>query len=95
LQEITILQAIKTKDKSQIPESRNYHDWGNMYFPDASFIPFIRQTDHLVKEIIRKKKEEDGGEIIKVCAKIIGITHTHYAHTHYAHTLHTHMHIPH
>ena len=88
-QEITILQAIKTNDKSEIPGYLKYRDQGYMYFPDASFIPLIRQIDHLVKEIVNKKKMgEDGGEIIKVCVQSRNHAHTH-AHTtlihHHAH----------
>ena len=68
-QEISILQAIVTKDKSKVPGYLKYRDRGNMYFPDVSFIPFIRQIDQLVKDVVNEKKmQEDGGEIIKVCA---------------------------
>ena len=68
-QEISILQAIVTKDKSKVPGYLKYPDRGNMYFSDVSFIPFIRQIDQLVKDVVNEKKmQEDGGEIIKVCA---------------------------
>ena len=66
-QEITILQAINTKDKSKIPGYLKYRNRGYMYFPDASFVPFIRQTDEVVKGVVNEKKmEEDGGDIIKI-----------------------------
>jgi len=67
-QEITILQAINTKDKSKIPDYLKYRDRGYMYFPDTSFIPFLRQIDDLVKKAVNEKQlEEDGRDIIKVC----------------------------
>ena len=40
LQEITILQAINSKDKSAIPEYMKYRDLGYMYFPHPTFISF-------------------------------------------------------
>ncbi|XP_065912862.1 uncharacterized protein [Dysidea avara] len=65
-QEITILQSINTKDKSKIPEYLKYRDRGYMYFPDISFIPFIRQVDEVVKGVVSEEKMEgDGGQIIK------------------------------
>jgi len=70
-QEITILQAINTKDKSKIPEYLKYRDRGYMYFPHISFVPLIRQVDEVVKQVVNEKKMgEDGGDIIKVCKYI-------------------------
>ena len=66
-QEIVILQAINTKDKSTIPEYLKYRDQGFMYFPHASFIPFLRAVDDCVKGVVNSDGlEENGSELIKV-----------------------------
>ena len=37
-----------------------------MYFPDVSFIPFLRSIDEVVKGIMNKSRfEQDGSDIIK------------------------------
>ena len=37
-----------------------------MYFPDVSFIPFLRSIDEVVKGIMNKGRfEQDGNDIIK------------------------------
>ena len=46
--EITILKGMECKDKSVIPASLQYRDRGFMYFPDQSFIPFIKAVDSKV-----------------------------------------------
>ena len=51
-QEITILQAINSKDKSTIPDYIKYRDLGYMYFPHPTFIPFFRHLDNTVKEVV-------------------------------------------
>jgi len=51
-QEITLLQAIKMKDKSKLPQYLKYQDKGYMYFPDISFVLFLRNLDEIVKGII-------------------------------------------
>ena len=51
-QEITVLQAINTKDKTKIPQYLRYRDREFMYFPDISFILFLRSLDEIVKEVI-------------------------------------------
>lgn len=39
--EISILQAINTRDKSYIPDYLQYQDRGFMYFPHKVFTPFL------------------------------------------------------
>ena len=76
-QEIVILQAIKTDDKSIIPEYLKYRDQGYMYFPHASFIPFLKTVDNTVKTVVNSNGlEENGSELIKVCMCCV-ILHSH------------------
>lgn len=66
-QEISILQAVNSKDKTNIPDYLNYRDRGYMYFPDQVFICFLRDLDSTVKEIVNAdglQKERDN--LIKV-----------------------------
>ena len=66
-QEIGILQAINTKDKSKIPKYLQYRDWGHMYFHDDSFIPFLRDIDTVIKEIVNQDGlEQNGADLVKV-----------------------------
>ena len=66
-QKIAVLQAINTKDKSSIPGYLKYRDRGFMYFPDPSFISFIREIDTVLKQVINAKGlNEHGDELIKV-----------------------------
>ena len=66
-QEITVLQAMNMKDKTNLPQYLQYRDRGFMYFPDFSFIPFLRTIDETVKEIINMNSlEKDGSDLIKV-----------------------------
>ena len=58
-QEITILQAIKMKDKSKLPKYLMYHDDGYMYFPDVPFIPFLQSIDDLVKSVLNVETIQD------------------------------------
>ena len=51
-QEISLLHCINSKDKTNIPQYLSYRDRGYMYFPDAAFLPFIRELDTLVTEIV-------------------------------------------
>lgn len=51
-QEITVLQSINTKEKSSMPKYLKYRDNGYMYTPHSSFIPFFRDVDHCVREIV-------------------------------------------
>lgn len=66
-QKITVLQAINTKDKSCIPGYLKYRDRGYMYFPDPLFIPYIREVDTILKQVVNSKGlNEHGAELIKV-----------------------------
>jgi len=65
-QEITILQAMKMKDKSKLPQYLMYRDDGYMYFPDIPFIPFLRSIDELVKSVVNAETIQDDDQIIKV-----------------------------
>ena len=47
-QEITILQVINSKDKSNYLKSC---DLGFMYFPHPTFIPMLRNVDSTLKEV--------------------------------------------
>ena len=49
--EISILKAMECKDKSVIPASLKYRDRGFMYFPDPSFIAFIKAIDDKVRSV--------------------------------------------
>jgi len=67
-QEIVILQAIKTDDKSAIPDYLKYRDQGYMYFPHITFIPFLKTVDDTVKAVVNLNGlEENGSKLIKVC----------------------------
>ena len=67
-QEIVILQAMKTDDKSIIPDYLKYRDRGYMYFPHGTFIPFLKAVDDTVKRVVNPDGlEENGSELIKVC----------------------------
>lgn len=71
-QEILILQAINTKDKSNIPDYLKYRDRGYMYFLHSSFIPFLREVDSIVKAIVNSKTfEENGRDLVQVCTAFI------------------------
>ena len=66
-QEITILQAINSKDKSAIPDYMKYRDLGYMYFPHQTFIPFLRNVDTSLKEVVNPSGlEKHGHNLIKV-----------------------------
>ena len=66
-QEITILQAINSKDKSAIPDYMKYRDLGYMYFPHPTFIPFFRHLDTTVKEVVNPSGiNKEGNNLIKV-----------------------------
>lgn len=66
-QKITILQAINIKDKSCIPGYLQYRDRGFLYFPDPIFMPYLREVDAILKEVVNSKGlNEHGDELIKV-----------------------------
>ena len=65
--EISLLQAINTKDKSQIPDYLQYRDRGFMYFPHKVFIPFLKKVDHNVKKVTNLSSfNEHGDNLVKV-----------------------------
>ena len=65
--EISLLQAINTKDKSDIPDYLQYRDRGFMYFPHKVFIPFLKKVDQNIKKVINSSSlDEHGDAIIKV-----------------------------
>lgn len=65
--EISILQAINTKDKSDIPDYLQYRDRGFMYFPHKVFIPFLQKVDLNLKKVINSTSfNEHGDNLIKV-----------------------------
>ena len=51
-QEITILQAMLMKDKTNLPHYLQYRDRGFMYFPDTSFVPFIQSVHEVVRGVV-------------------------------------------
>ena len=66
-QEISVLQAMNTKDQTKIPGYLRYRDRGYMYFPDACFLPCIQEIDTLVKEIVNLDGlQQNGDDLIKV-----------------------------
>ena len=66
-QEITILQAINSKDKTAIPDYMKYRDLSYMYFPHPTFIPFFRHLDTTVKEVVNPSGiNTEGNNLIKV-----------------------------
>ena len=66
-QEITILQAMNLKDKAILPQYLQYCDRGFMYFPDISFISFLRSVDEIVKKCMNMNTlKQDGSDVIKV-----------------------------
>ena len=71
-QEITILQAINSKDKSAIPNYLQYRDLGFMYFPHPTFIPLLRHIDTTLKEVVNPLgMEKYGSSLIKVMGIIV------------------------
>ena len=66
-QEISILQAINSRDKTNIPDYLKYRDRGYMYFPDQVFICFLRDLDSAIKEIVNADGlQQEGDNLIKV-----------------------------
>ena len=65
--EIAILHAINTKDKKSMPEYLKYRDRGFMYSPHATFIPFFRDVDHCVQEVVNPNGfQHHTHELVKV-----------------------------
>lgn len=70
-QEISVLQAMNTKDKTKIPGYLRYRDHGYMHFPDACFLPCIEEIDTLVKEIVNSDGlQQKGDDLIKVSTSL-------------------------
>ena len=66
-QEISVLQAMNTKDKTKIPGYLQYRDRGYMYFPDANLLPCIKEIDTMVKKIVNLDGlQQKGDDLIKV-----------------------------
>ena len=65
--EIDILQAINTRDKSEMPAYLLFRDKGNMYCPHSDFIPFFRDVDNVVRQVVSQDGfDEHGDELVKV-----------------------------
>ena len=59
---------MKIKDKSSIPGYLQYRDKGYMYFPQSSLIPFFRNFDGVLKEVVNEVGfRKHGDDLIKVC----------------------------
>ena len=66
-QEISVLQAMNTKDKTKMPGYLQYQDRGYMYFPDPCFLPCIEKINTLVKGIVNSDGlQQKGDDLIKV-----------------------------
>ena len=66
--EISMLQAINTKDESDIPKYLQYQDRGFMYFPHKMFIPLLQKTRHRFKKFVNIESfNKHGNNLIKVC----------------------------
>ena len=66
-QEISLLQAVNSKNKTNISDYLNYRDRGYMYFPDQVFICFLRDLDSTIKEIVNVDGlQQEGDNLIKV-----------------------------
>ena len=75
--EIFMLQAMKIKDKSSIPDYLRYRDKGFMYFPDNSLVPFLRNFDSILKEIVNEEGlRKHGDNLIKACIKRVCFSYT-------------------
>ena len=64
--EITLLQAINTKDKSDIPDYLKYQDHGFMYFPHKVFIPFLKKVDQILKKVANTSLNEHRDNLVTV-----------------------------
>jgi hypothetical protein len=67
VEEISILKAIQTMDKSHVPASLQYRDRGFIYFPDRPFLPFIKSVDQTVKSVANEEGiKHHGKHIIEI-----------------------------
>ena len=70
--EITILHAINTKEKSEMPSYLKYRDRGFMYSPNPHIVPFIREVDKSIRVVLNEKGfQEHGNDLVKVNHYII------------------------
>ena len=70
VEEITILKAIQTMDKSHVPSSLQYRDRGFMYFPDRPFLPFIKSVDQMVKSVANEEGiKQHGKHVIEIATR--------------------------
>ena len=77
-QEITILQAMVMKDKSNLPHYLKYRDRGFMYFPDVSFVPFLQSIHDTVRGVVSiSSLEEDTIEVSDVSVLEVVHCNTH------------------
>ena len=62
-----MLQAMNLKDKTVIPDYLKYRDCGYIYFPDPAFLPFLRDIDVSLKEVVSIDGfHQEGDNLIKV-----------------------------
>ena len=61
-QEISILQAINTKNKAGIPNYLKFHDRGYMYFPHKLLILFLRNVDSVVRKVVNPRGFQEYGD---------------------------------
>lgn len=58
---------MNSKNKVSVPSYLKYRDQGYMYFPDPVMIPFLRELDTAVKEIVNLERlHQEGDNLIKV-----------------------------
>jgi len=70
--EIFMLQSMKLEDKSCVSEYLQYRDKGFLYFPDRSLIPFLRNFDNILKEVVSDDSfRKHGDNIVKVCLLVL------------------------
>jgi len=70
--EIFMLQAMKLKDKSCVPEYLQYRNKGFLYFPDRSLIPFLCNFDTTLKEVVNDDSfRKHGDNIVMVCLLVL------------------------
>lgn len=75
--EINLIKAIQCQDKSTIPASLKYRDRGYMYFPEPSFIPFIKEIDTKVRQIANNDGiQQHGKNIVQVATNEINKART-------------------
>ena len=62
---------MNSKDKVNIPSYLKYRDQGYTYSPDPILIPFLRELDTAVKEIVNLDGlHQEGDNLIKVSLEL-------------------------